>query len=139
MRPERFELPTYCSGGNRSIHLSYGRAAGRFSLHARVEWHQCKRVTLFFDLRAVTLNLGTQGIRGDHRSGTDRLFLKLEVTSVRRRRRRRRGHHDRHPGFRRARRRGYHGRVRRRRHVRFWGEPHSRSECGRLPGNRSTR
>ena len=25
MRPERFELPTYCSGGNRSIHLSYGR------------------------------------------------------------------------------------------------------------------
>ena len=27
MRPERFELPTYCSGGNRSIHLSYGRPA----------------------------------------------------------------------------------------------------------------
>ena len=27
MRPERFELPTYCSGGNRSIHLSYGRSA----------------------------------------------------------------------------------------------------------------
>src|SRR5271156_3587471 len=25
VRPERFELPTYCSGGNRSIHLSYGR------------------------------------------------------------------------------------------------------------------
>ena len=31
VRPERFELPTYCSGGNRSIHLSYGRI--RFSLH----------------------------------------------------------------------------------------------------------
>jgi hypothetical protein len=27
VRPERFELPTYCSGGNRSIQLSYGRAA----------------------------------------------------------------------------------------------------------------
>jgi hypothetical protein len=27
VRPERFELPTYCSGGNRSIHLSYGRLA----------------------------------------------------------------------------------------------------------------
>ena len=26
VRPERFELPTYCSGGNRSIQLSYGRA-----------------------------------------------------------------------------------------------------------------
>ena len=26
VRPERFELPTCCSGGNRSIHLSYGRA-----------------------------------------------------------------------------------------------------------------
>ena len=27
VRPERFELPTYCSGGNRSIQLSYGRSA----------------------------------------------------------------------------------------------------------------
>jgi hypothetical protein len=25
VRPERFELPTYSSGGCRSIHLSYGR------------------------------------------------------------------------------------------------------------------
>jgi hypothetical protein len=37
VRPERFELPTYCSGGNRSIHLSYGRPTGRFSLHGRVD------------------------------------------------------------------------------------------------------
>jgi hypothetical protein len=26
VRPERFELPACCSGGNRSIQLSYGRA-----------------------------------------------------------------------------------------------------------------
>jgi hypothetical protein len=30
-RPERFELPTYCSGGNRSIQLSYGRAAKNYT------------------------------------------------------------------------------------------------------------
>ena len=33
VRPERFELPTCCSGGNRSIQLSYGRT-GIYSLHA---------------------------------------------------------------------------------------------------------
>ena len=33
VRPERFELPTYCSGGNRSIHLSYGRTPVFSSLH----------------------------------------------------------------------------------------------------------
>src|ERR1700757_4796491 len=32
VRPERFELPTYCSGGNRSIQLSYGRVTS--ALHA---------------------------------------------------------------------------------------------------------
>ena len=36
VRPERFELPTCCSGGNRSIQLSYGRT-GASSLHAGEE------------------------------------------------------------------------------------------------------
>src|ERR1017187_863690 len=30
-RPERFELPAYCSGGNRSIQLSYGRAGQNYT------------------------------------------------------------------------------------------------------------
>ena len=30
-RPERFELPAYCSGGNRSIQLSYGRASQNYT------------------------------------------------------------------------------------------------------------
>ena len=33
VRPERFELPTCCSGGNRSIQLSYGRTGIIYSLH----------------------------------------------------------------------------------------------------------
>jgi hypothetical protein len=33
VRPERFELPTCCSGGNRSIQLSYGRTDVGYSLH----------------------------------------------------------------------------------------------------------
>src|SRR5947199_5510593 len=32
VRPERFELPTCCSGGNRSIQLSYGRVCLQFTL-----------------------------------------------------------------------------------------------------------
>src|SRR5260370_32828419 len=33
VRPEKFELPTYSSGGCRSIQLSYGRAADSSSVH----------------------------------------------------------------------------------------------------------
>ena len=36
MRPERFELPTYCSGGNRSIHLSYGRTLQVYTGEGRI-------------------------------------------------------------------------------------------------------
>src|SRR5215469_5586135 len=37
VRPERFELPTCCSGGNRSIQLSYGRTDVGSSLHGN-QW-----------------------------------------------------------------------------------------------------
>jgi hypothetical protein len=41
-RPERFELPTYSSGGCRSIQLSYGRAI--FSLHLDSRAIKCRRL-----------------------------------------------------------------------------------------------
>ena len=36
VRPERFELPAYCSGGNRSIQLSYGRTDSGVPIPARL-------------------------------------------------------------------------------------------------------
>jgi hypothetical protein len=42
VRPERFELPTYCSGGNRSIHLSYGRTV-------EIQFTPCARLIFRLD------------------------------------------------------------------------------------------
>ncbi len=41
-RPERFELPTYSSGGCRSIQLSYGRASTSSSLQPIAPSHQTR-------------------------------------------------------------------------------------------------
>src|SRR5882762_9743413 len=43
VRPERFELPTYSSGGCRSIQLSYGRAADSSSVHCLARASQWPR------------------------------------------------------------------------------------------------
>jgi hypothetical protein len=66
VRPERFELPTYCSGGNRSIHLSYGRPKGRISLHG---WGQSfKRGNLWHCASCTQLfRCGTAGSRSQSR------------------------------------------------------------------------
>src|SRR4029077_17662339 len=42
VRPERFELPACCSGGNRSIQLSYGRTTCQSSLHGGRKGLQCQ-------------------------------------------------------------------------------------------------
>ncbi len=44
VRPERFELPTYSSGGCRSIQLSYGRAPSAPSVHAQLCPYQYKEI-----------------------------------------------------------------------------------------------
>jgi hypothetical protein len=51
VRPERFELPTYCSGGNRSIHLSYGRTprASVYTVSTLARVSRASRVVGYFD------------------------------------------------------------------------------------------
>jgi hypothetical protein len=44
VRPERFELPAYCFGGNRSIQLSYGRAEGLHELDYHFRAHQVSKM-----------------------------------------------------------------------------------------------
>jgi hypothetical protein len=65
VRPERFELPTYCSGGNRSIHLSYGRTsvASVYTDSLRVRLLTSGRVRLGLAHRRVhrDLRLGHHG------------------------------------------------------------------------------
>ena len=59
VRPERFELPTYCSGGNRSIHLSYGRARANYTdLHYLAASLRCFRRTQFIVPRIVPTQPG---------------------------------------------------------------------------------
>ena len=41
MRPERFELPACCSGGNRSIQLSYGRTESPVYMDGRRSFNAC--------------------------------------------------------------------------------------------------
>jgi hypothetical protein len=36
VRPERFELPACCFGGNRSLQLSYGRTFGKIRIFTRI-------------------------------------------------------------------------------------------------------
>ena len=60
VRPERFELPTYCSGGNRSIQLSYGRAV--MILHEGIRSRTSTRASLHGAALACTRRLrGNEG------------------------------------------------------------------------------
>src|SRR5246127_1603181 len=63
VRPERFELPTYSSGGCRSIQLSYGRAADLSSVHRwRRRLNDCGEAGIPVETRlAASLACGIAG------------------------------------------------------------------------------
>ena len=127
MRPERFELPTYCSGGNRSIHLSYGRivlaSVYMRSAEASTWTTTPRRVASVSDattgkvLRGADLAAQTNGKR--KLESQRRRQPSAPLTSDLARLRLRRGHH----GHRRDRRLVLHGRARRLRRARFSGGP----------------
>src|SRR5580692_4282324 len=79
VRPERFELPTYCSGGNRSIHLSYGRTPTTFSLHGRGEKLQLEHfVGEGQDRRAPSIRTVAAISKGSSATAEDRTPFAVE-------------------------------------------------------------
>ena len=76
MRPERFELPTCCSGGNRSIQLSYGRArvstvymGGGNSINVNVAPRHRKPKKMIVDRQRAHVEQQEQGLTSRHCGG----------------------------------------------------------------------
>ena len=63
VRPERFELPTYCSGGNRSIHLSYGRTGMDLSVYREPRPVEARTGSAVRDLPALWAGLPCAELR----------------------------------------------------------------------------
>src|SRR5580704_19284058 len=55
-RPGRFELPTLCLEGRRSIQLSYGRAAGSF--HSKAFLNRTERIRVGIEFLCVVRGSG---------------------------------------------------------------------------------